>query len=257
MPQQVFIKVVGFTDVERHALNTLFRLSEDRPTSYWLWTPESSGQPQLVLLDGQSYEARLEAESPGNADKRLVWIGDDPPPIEVWRGFGRPLAWPDVVEAIDELFTPQAEVAFDLDLDMDMNLDDQGPATLPPDEVPEEPQPARRALIAHADLNERLYLRAKLALNQLTVADEAETVAQALELMKGRSYVVALVDFGLPDGGGWPFIQLLQQAQIPHLIVTKERASLPERLRAWFAGVEAFYSKPIDPLKLEQVLQKT
>lgn len=252
MPQQVFIKVVGFGDVERHALNTLFQLSRERPTSYWLWTPEAPAQPQLALLDGLSYEARVEAESPQNRQLKAIWIGDGAPQT-VWRSFKRPVAWPDVVEAMDELFTPLTEVEFDLDLGFD-----GGPDTVPPDQVPEEPAPARRALIAAADLNDRLYLRAKLALNHLTVADEAETAAQALELMRGRNYVVALVDFGLPDGGGWPFIRRLMDAQppIPHLIVTKERASAPERLRAWFAGIEAFFSKPPDPVKLGELLKK-
>ena len=34
MAQRVFVKVVGFSDVERHALNSVFRLSEDRDTIY-------------------------------------------------------------------------------------------------------------------------------------------------------------------------------------------------------------------------------
>jgi CheY-like chemotaxis protein len=253
MPQQVFIKVVGLNDVERHALNTLFRLSEQRPTSYWLWTADAPAAPQLAFLDGQSYEARLEAESPHNKHIKLVWIGEDPPP-GVWRSFKRPMAWPNVVEAIDELFTPNTPVEFDLDLGLE-----NGPNTVPPDLVPEEPAPARRALIASPDLNERLYLRAKLALHQLTVADEAETAAQALELMRGRNYVVALVDFGLPDSGGWSFINRLASAQppIPHLIVTKDRASVPERVRAWFAGVEALLDKPVDPYKLQALLKSS
>jgi CheY-like chemotaxis protein len=253
MPQQVFIKVVGFSDVERHALNTLFQLSRERPTSYWLWTAEAPAGPQLVLLDAQSYEARVEFESMQPQGLRSVWIGDDAPD-GVWRSFQRPLAWPDVVEAMDELFTPQTEVEFDLDLGMEGDASD----TVPPDEVPEDPAPARRALIAHPDLNERLYLRAKLALNHLTVADEAETAAQVLELMRGRSYVVALVDFGLPDADGWTFIHRLAKLEppIPHLIVTKDHASPLERLRAWFAGVEAFFSKPADPEKLGELLRK-
>ena len=30
--ERVFVKVAGFSDAERHALNTLFRLSEQRET---------------------------------------------------------------------------------------------------------------------------------------------------------------------------------------------------------------------------------
>ena len=71
---------------------------------------------------------------------------------------------------MDELFVPPEPVDFDLD------FDESAAETWPP--TPE------RALIASADRDERLYLRAKLALADLTQADEAETGAQALELAR-------------------------------------------------------------------------
>ena len=253
MPQQVFIKVVGFTDVERHALNTLFRLSEERSTSYCLWMPDAPAEPQLALLDGQSYEARVEAESPYNASIKLVWIGDDPPE-NMWRTFPRPLAWPDVVEAIDEVFGQPGDVEFDLDI----GGSDTGPDTMPPEDVPEAP-PVRRALIVCPDLGERLYLRAKLALNHLTVADEAETAAQALQLVRERDYVLALVDLGLPDSEGWQFLEQLSagERKIPHVILTKENPSMPERMRAWLSGsIDALLPKPPDPEKLQELLTR-
>jgi CheY-like chemotaxis protein len=253
MPHQVFIKVVGFTDVERHALNTLFRLSEDRPTTYNLWSSDSPDAPQLALLDGQSYEARVEAESPYNAGIKLVWVGDDPPE-GMWRTFERPLAWPDVVEAIDELYAPAAG---DIEFDLDLDGRDNGADTVPPDEVP-EPPPVRRALIACADLNERLYLRAKLALHHMTIADEAETAAQALELMRDRSYVLLLVDLALPGADGWTFIQQLTAGSpvVPHVIALKDEPTLSERMRAWFSRIDAFLAKPPDPERLHELLTR-
>ena len=89
-------------------------------------------------------------------------------------------------------FTP---LNYDFDLDFDSDSLDTRP--------PEPREPGKRALIASADRNERLYLRAKLALAELTVADEAETGAQALELARAHQYAVALVDFALPDVNGW------------------------------------------------------
>ena len=52
MAQRVFIKVVGFSDEERHALNTVFRLSEQCRTMYQLWTPQAAEPPRALLLDG-------------------------------------------------------------------------------------------------------------------------------------------------------------------------------------------------------------
>ncbi|HVZ43733.1 MAG TPA: response regulator [Ramlibacter sp.] len=251
MPQQVFVKVVGFSDVERHALDAVLRLSRERPTNYLLWAEGATAMPALALLDGQSNEARLEAGKP-NGGMKLVWVGEDPP-AGVWRTFSRPVSWADVVSAMDEEFASHASVEFDLDL---TGVQDE-PATLPPDEVPEEPVP-RRALIANADLAERLYLRAKLALNHMTIADEAETAAQALELVRARKYMLALVDMGLPGGDGWEFVRRLTKgdAPIPHVIVTQQQPSLGERLRARFAGVDALMRKPPDPERLQELLQK-
>lgn len=241
MTQRVLIKVVGFTDVERHALNTVFRLSGERPTQYLLWTPEEIETPELVLIDGQSYEGRVEAESPQNAGLKMIWVGDAAPE-GCWRVFERPIAWAEIVAGIDELYAP----AVDFDLDFG--------ETLPP-----EPQaPRKRALIASADRDERLYLRAKLSLADLTQADEAETAAQALELMRANQYEVALVDFGLPDVQGWDFARQLKAAQpaIPHLIFTKSGASWVDHARAWLAGIPGFFSKPPHPGKLQDALQK-
>lgn len=241
MIERVFIKVVGFTDVERHALNTVFRLSGQRETVYQLWAPDAPEGPKLALLDGDTYEARVEAESPQHADVKLVWVGDAAPD-QVWRSFRRPLAWPEVVGAMDQLFAPAAPLDFDLGLESE-------PAA--------EPRPnGGRALIASADPNERLYLRAKLALSQLSVADEAETVPQALELAKSNHYRVALLAFGLPGLDGWDALKQLSGVPVDHLIVFKQDVSLAERARAKRAGARAMFRRPPDPAKLQDLLDR-
>jgi len=246
MAERVFVKVLGFTDVERHALNTVFRLSEQRGTVYSLWMADAPEAPRLALIDGQSYEARLELESPNHSGLKLIWVGPVAP-AGAWRTFERPIAWHDVVKAMDELFAPPEPLDFDLDFD-------SGVAdTLPPDEPP-----AKRALIASADRDQRLYMRAKLALAQLTQADEAETGAQALELSRAHQYAVALVDFALPDVDAWSILKELTQAtpSIPHVIMTKARVSVPDRLRAWFGGADGFFDNPPHPGKLQEMLEK-
>jgi CheY-like chemotaxis protein len=247
MTQRVFVKVVGFTDVERHALNTVFRLSEQRDTVYSLWPADAPEPPQLALIDGQSEDAQLELKKSSDADLKLIWIGAVAPAI-AWRIFGRPLSWPDIVKSMDELFASSEG------LDFDLNFDD-GTADSPAAGLKDS---GRRALIASADRGDRLYLRAKLALAELTQADEAETGAQALELARTHQYTVALVDFGMPDVDGWAFLKELSEAQstMPHVIITKADASVGERLRAKFNGAKAFFDKPPHPGKLQLLLQK-
>jgi CheY-like chemotaxis protein len=245
--QRVFVKVVGFTDVERHALNTVFRLSEQRATVYSLWAPDAPEAPKLALIDGQSYEAREELAAPHDPELKLIWVGAVAP-ANAWRRVDRPLSWPDVLESMDELYA--APEAVDLDLDLDHDAGD----TLPP----EPREPGKRALIASADRNERLYLRAKLALAELTHADEAETGARALELARAHQYVVAVVDFALPDVNGWAFLKELIEARpaIPNVIITKAKASGGERVRAWIAGAKGCFDKPPHPGKLQELLRK-
>ena len=52
MAEPVFVKVVGFSDVERHALNTLFRLSAGQAVHYMLWAEDAPAPAVLALVDG-------------------------------------------------------------------------------------------------------------------------------------------------------------------------------------------------------------
>ena len=241
MAQRIFVKVIGFSDEERHALNTVFRLSEQCMTMYQLWSPSAGVPAGLALLDGQSYEARLEAESPQNAEIKMLWIGDDPPP-QVWRSFARPFAWPEIVAAIDAIFQA-ADVDFDLDL-----AEVGAPA----------PMLQKHALIVSPRLDARLYLRARLALARLTQADEAETGKQALELARAKQYDFALIDFGLPDTDAWALVRQLREGKRPitHVAITKESRSVPERLRAWMGGAEALLDSPPHPQRLNEWLKR-
>ena len=80
MGPSVYVKVVGFRDFERHALNTLFRLSIGRPCSYGLWTPEAPVAPQLVLIDlaAEDAGAALAAAGP-NPRLQMICVGRGAP----------------------------------------------------------------------------------------------------------------------------------------------------------------------------------
>ncbi|MES2632760.1 MAG: response regulator [Pseudomonadota bacterium] len=246
MAQRIFVKVMGFSDVERHALNSVFRLSEQRQTIYSPWMPDAPEAPRLALIDGQSYEAQLELESPRNAGLEIIWVGPVAP-ANAFRAFDRPISWIEVLGAMDELYAPKDALDFDLGFE-------DGSA----ESIDENPPHQRRVLIASANRDERLYLRARLALADLTQADDAETGAQALELARTNAYTVALVDFGLPDVNGWAFLKELTASHpaIQHVIMTKSDASIGEHIRARFSGVDGFFNKPVHPGRLQSLLQK-
>ncbi|MDB5858924.1 MAG: hypothetical protein JWQ76_2613 [Ramlibacter sp.] len=244
MAQRIYIKVVGFSDEERHALNTLFRLSEQCLIMYQLWSTTARGPAGMVLLDGGSYEARLEAESPMNRNLKMLWIGADAPP-QVWRSLARPFAWPEVIEAMDAVFQPPS-------VDLDLGL----PAPAQEDRAPK--RPPKMALIVSPSRDERLYLRARLALASLTQADEAESGNEAMELARSKQYDFALVDFQLPDMTAWNLLRQLRQGKKPiaHVAMTKAQRSLPEHVRAWFGGAEALLDSPPHPQRLNAWLRR-
>lgn len=237
MAQRIFIHVIGFTDEERHALNTVFRLSEQTRTMYQLWTPEAGEAPRMALLDGDSYEARLAAESPLNRGLRMLWVGAHAPPA-VWRAFERPLAWPLVIEAMDAALA--AEDGLDLEIE------------------PALPMSGKHALIVSPDPSQRLYLRARLALARVTLADEAGSASMALELARDRQYDVAVVDCAVPDADPWGLLRQLRTGRRPiaRVALSKPGRSLSERLRAWLAGADAFLDQPPHPARLEAFLSR-
>src|SRR5437764_13317893 len=115
MVQRVFVSVIGFTDTERHALNSVFRLSVEQDTKFLLCEPGAPEAARLALVDGDSYEGRVEAESHGNEDIPLIWVGAHAP-ARALRTYQRPIPWSAVVQAMDELVGPMSEpIDFDID----------------------------------------------------------------------------------------------------------------------------------------------
>lgn len=205
----------------------------------------------MALLDAASWEARVEAESPSNADVALVWVGDEAP-ASAWRSYRRPLSWPEVVQAMDAMFDPQPPAGTELDLDLVVEEEEEV-EPLPPAQLA-----GKRALIVGSAREDRLYLRARLALAQLTQADEAESGNHALQLVQATQYDVALVDYGLPDMQAMQLVRELRGGVRPirTIGVTKADRSLPERVQAWMAGAEALLDKPPHPARLNDLLRR-
>src|SRR4051812_26749439 len=98
----IWVKVVGFTETERHSLNTLFRLSAKNNNAYALWTSEGAAAPHIALIDVDSYEAGLEMASPNfNPNLKLICVGARATE-NAWRSFERPVEWSALVTALDE-----------------------------------------------------------------------------------------------------------------------------------------------------------
>ena len=254
--QRVLVRVVGFTAVERHALNTVFRLSQDRQSarewSYEPWTDGAQTAPRLALIDGSSpdaSEALAEIEALGGVG--IIWVGSISP-AKAWKAYQRPMAWPAILASMDEYFTPHSQLDVDFGDDTWPSVLESTGAHMFPD------QDLRRALIADADHATRMYLRTKLASFGITNVDEATSILEAREFLstdraKPTSYDIVVVDLDLPGGDPWT---VFGAARNPRLkLVTQARLSLASRMTAKVNGCSSM-GKPLDPARLNELIDK-
>jgi CheY-like chemotaxis protein len=121
--RKITVKVFGFSDAERHLLSTGFRLCESSNISYSTWTAESVQQPEIVLIDGDSWEAMLELAHPEHDLLKLIWVGECPP-ANAWQNFSRPLQWSRIIDSINQFYAPTPA----LTTSSTLSAKDDGPA---------------------------------------------------------------------------------------------------------------------------------
>ena len=267
--KRIFVKVFGFDDVERHALNTVFRLSETRHTAYALWTAAAPEEAGMALIDGDSWEATLELANPAHDELKLIWIGDNAP-ARASLVVKRPLQWAAVIEGLDILLAADSSQPpgsdLDLDLlsestallDLDLDFDSEAPTAPSPLEGPPTVPPEQaQVLVIDADRDARLYLRARLAMAGMLLVDEAATGTEALKLMDARLYKLVILDMDLPDMERWEMVKRVGATQPPveFLILTGKQLSPLDAVRGWFAGARSSLSKPLHPGKLKYLLR--
>lgn len=243
MASNIWIKVVGFSDTERHSLNTLFRLSSRYDTHYALWSPEAPSPPHVALIDMDSYGAGLELASPSfNSKLKLICVGTKAP-AGAWHVFQRPVDWNALVRVLDGLF---ATPGVDIDLDW---------------EVPSErtaPPGAKTTLLVGMTRESRLYLRARLALAGLTDVDDTDTAVEAGAKIAQKNYDLAIVGLELSDADPWALVQTLQEMPTPirSVIVATAAPSWSAMERAERQGCAGLLDIPFNPRQVLDLLQK-
>lgn len=244
MASVVWVKVVGFNDAERHSLNTLFRLSERMLPSYVLWTRDAPSPPRVILLDMESYEAELVLASPNfNPHIKLICVGDKSP-ADAWRSFARPVDWPALVQVLDSLFSNQGDVDIDIGLNTEMDK------PVPPG--------VRVSLLVGLLPEERMYMRARLAIAGLTDVDEADTAAQALERIQHRRYNLVVRSLDVTDSDPWDLVDTLTRLpEPPHAVVVATGAPTWSNMeRAEQKGCMGLLEIPFNPRQVVDLLQK-
>ncbi len=265
--QRILVSVVGFSDVERHALNTIFRLSQERELSYAPWLPLTPpgatappGRAQVALVDGESAEAVLSHAKEMPAGQRLIWVGPDAPE-HAWRVLRRPIEWSAVLHDLDAVYAARQVDSGLLDLDvtapspLELNIDMDMDSAI---------EPLRRALVVSEDPQERTYLRTRLALAGIVHVDEVLDTEMAVELLGRHAYLCGVFNLDDHHLDVWSMMRVFVQRNPQAIALATSELAGP--LAGWWrrrrirrdvhrVGVTALLERPLQPRQISEWLE--
>lgn len=224
--QRVFLKVVGFTDVERHALNTVFRLSEYREPAYAPWMDGAQGMPaapDVLLMDGESAEAVLAHVRELPVGQRLIWVGAGAP-AHAWRVLPRPVPWAALLTDLDAMFAARLADSGYLDLDVS--------TPVPLDATTTESTQPGRALLVGPDGTDRRWLAEFLGQAGFEPVDAVPGTDEAVALIGRQAYALVVLDIDAPMVDGWSLAGLLARNRPEALVLGMSEHAGP--LAAWW-----------------------
>ncbi len=237
------IRVIGLTDTERHAFNSVVRLSQGRKPSYTIWQP-GEGRPDVLLLDGQHADSAKVAQSNREQPDHMIWLGSDVPDF-VHYSLQRPLQWMMVLQQMDTLIArhaptmppsdfvktqapeevepsfqptmPQGEAHSDAPDSRspialsDFNVSGSGSSgrSAPilylqgDDSLGRAPDKRKRVLIVDANTQFRLYLKAVLSVGNELLVEETANLQEALLMAHELAYDSVLIDMAFAADGAF------------------------------------------------------
>ena len=84
----------------------------------------------------------------------------------------------------------------------------------------------------------------------------ASTLAEAIEAIPAARADVLVSDIGLPDGNGWELLTRLGDARPRYAIAMSGFGQLSDRQRSLVAGYRHHLLKPVEPNRLETLLDE-
>jgi len=272
--EHYLVDVIGFNDVERSMLSSIFALAARRDPGFVQFEPGATGgrTPDIYLVDADNPVALGEYRALyKRASLPAVLVGSGPQGSE-GLVLPRPLQWARLLQALDDTLsggddapiqaaTPAPHVSQTLRRSVS-----GAPLgrTVPPREAPVTEAEKKRALgdtvlVVDDNATVRMFMQAKLAPYGFEV-DIAETGEEAIGLSATQEYACVFLDVVLPGIDGYQVCKLIkgnkQAIKKTAVVMLTSRSSPFDKLRGSMAGCDEYLTKPLDEDRLLEVIAK-
>ena len=273
--EQYLVDVIGFNDVERSMLSSIFALAARRDPGFAQYEPGMPGRtPDMYLVDADHRESfnqfqALHKRAP--LPSVLVGAGSFG---GGWPVLPRPLQWAKLLQVLEDTLGATEEmpvVAPKAPTDSSTSLRRTQPGTatrtmartLPPGTVVDEATKKRMlgdtVLVVDDNATVRAFMQAKLAPYGFEV-DFAETGEEAVGLSGSNEYTCVFLDVVLPGIDGYQVCKLIkgnkQAIKKTAVVMLTSRSSPFDKLRGSLAGCDEYLTKPLDEDRLLEVIAK-
>jgi two-component system cell cycle response regulator len=268
---QYLVDVIGFNDVERSMLTSIFALAARRDPAFAQYEPEPGRMPDVYLVDADNPAAFAEFRAlhrRANLPALLVGTGAHGTKCLV---LPRPLQWARLLQALDDTVsggdelpavaappTPQTPHG----LRRSLSGASLGRSNSPRD-MPAEAAAKRMlgdtVLVVDDNATVRMFMQAKLAPYGFEV-DIAETGEEAIGLSAAQEYTCVFLDVVLPGIDGYQVCKMIkankQAIKKTAVVMLTSRSSPFDKLRGSLAGCDEYLTKPLDEDRLLEVIAK-
>ena len=273
MYDQYLVDVIGFNDVERSMLSSIFALAARRDPGFAQYEPGTPGRaPDIYLVDAESPDAFNEFRAlHKRSSLPAVLVGGSAHGTD-FPLLPRPLQWARLLQALEDTVAdgeePPVAVGHGLpDPALSLRRSLSGGSslgrTIPPVAVVDDATKKRvlgdSVLVVDDNATVRMFMQAKLAPYGFEV-DFAETGEEAVGLSGQHEYTCVFLDVVLPGIDGYQVCKLIksnkQAIKKTAVVMLTSRSSPFDKLRGSLAGCDEYLTKPLDEDRLLEVIAK-
>jgi len=226
------VDVIGFDASERDLLSELFARTSGKATAFVPFDPDSTGEPDLYLVDA--------ADATAYGEYRVLCRREDKPAVLVDGSLGHP---GEVVER------PLEDERLLAALERTLGQGREPAAVAAPAPV----------LVVDDTASVRAFMEARLGACGVR-ADFAESGEQAIAMAGAHDYQCVFLDVLLPGIDGFQACRAIKarrpSAAGAAVVMLTGRSSPMDRLRGTLAGCDAYLTKPLDEDRFAEVVAR-